>query len=236
MKEGGHILSAILDELVLATKAGIPTLELDILARKLTKERGAKPSFLNYNGFPMALCVSINEEIVHGLPSDRKLKEGDLVKLDYGVLYKGFHTDSARSVVVGSGKHKQARDLISATAEALEIGIQMAQVGNTTEDIGSAIHKHVKSKGFDVVRDLVGHGIGLEVHETPEVPNYGKAGQGTTLKAGMTIAIEPLVVAGNWKIADGPDGFAYVTADGKLSAQVEHTIAITKAGPVILTK
>lgn len=236
MKEGGHKLSAILDALVSAVRPGMATKELDTLARKLTKENDAKPSFLNYNGFPMALCVSINEEIVHGLPSDRKLKDGDLVKIDYGILYKGFHTDSARSVVVGLGEHKLARSLISVATEALELGIKMAQSGNTTGDLGLAIHEYVKSNGFDVVRDLVGHGIGSEVHEAPEVPNYGKSGDGIVLKPGMVIAIEPMVVAGTFKIAEGSDGFAYITADKKLSAHVEHTVAITKDGPVVLTK
>jgi methionyl aminopeptidase len=205
------------------------------MARELITARGAKPSFLNYNGFPAVLCVSINEEIVHGLPSERKLKDGDLVKLDLGVLYKGFHTDSARSVIVGSASPK-IRKLVDVTAEALRIGIDTAQVGKTLGDVGYAIHEYVKSQGYDVVRDLIGHGIGAEVHEEPEVPNYGKPGQGPVLKVGLVIAIEPMVVIGGHKIANGPDGFSYITADKKPSAHIEHTVAITENGPEILTK
>ncbi len=236
MREGGHILAEVLDALVKAVRPGIQTKELDILARGLIFARGAKPSFLNYNGFPAALCVSINEEIVHGLPSKRILKDGDLVKLDLGVLYKGFHTDSARSVVVGSGAHSELRNLIAVTAGALDIGIETAQVGKTLGDVGSAIHEYVKSHKMDVVRDLIGHGIGTNVHEKPEVPNYGKAGTGSELVEGMVIAIEPMVVMGSHKIANGPDGYSYITADKKPSAHIEHTIAITENGPLILTQ
>ncbi len=235
MREGGHILAEILDVLVDAVRVGMPTKELDTMARELITARGAKPSFLNYNGFPAVLCVSINEEIVHGLPSERKLKDGDLVKLDLGVLYKGFHTDSARSVIVGSASPK-IRKLVDVTAEALRIGIDTAQVGKTLGDVGYAIHEYVKSQGYDVVRDLIGHGIGAEVHEEPEVPNYGKPGQGPVLKVGLVIAIEPMVVIGGHKIANGPDGFSYITADKKPSAHIEHTVAITENGPEILTK
>lgn len=236
MREGGHILAEILDVLVASVKVGIQTKELDSMALELISARGAKPSFLNYNGFPATLCVSINEEIVHGLPSERKLKDGDLVKLDLGVLYKGFHTDSARSVIVGSVKRLQIQKLIDVTAEALSVGIETAQPGKTLGDVGHAIHEYVKSQGFDVVRDLIGHGIGTEVHEEPEVPNYGKPGQGLILKPGLVIAIEPMVVMGGHRIANGPDGYAYITADKKLSAHIEHTIAITETGPEILTK
>jgi len=236
MREGGHILAEILDVLVASVKVGIQTKELETMARELISVRGAKPSFLNYNGFPATLCVSINEEIVHGLPSERKLKDGDLVKLDLGVLYKGFHTDSARSVIVGSTQRLQIQKLIDVTAEALRVGIETAQPGKTLGDVGHAIHEYVKSQGFDVVRDLIGHGIGTEVHEEPEVPNYGKPGQGLVLKPGMVIAIEPMVVMGGHRIANGPDGYAYITADKKLSAHIEHTIAITETGPEILTK
>src|SRR3989338_9531249 len=230
MREGGHILAEILDVLVASVKVGIQTKELDSMAQELILARGAKPSFLNYNGFPAVLCVSINEEIVHGLPSDRKLKDGDLVKLDLGVYYKGFHTDSARSGIVGKGDAKLQK-LVAVTAEALAIGIQTAQVGKTLGDVGYAIHEYVKSQKMDVVRDLIGHGIGAELHEEPEVPNYGQPGQGLVLKVGMVIAIEPMVVIGGYKIANGPDGYSYITADKKPSAHIEHTVAITENGP-----
>jgi methionyl aminopeptidase len=235
MREGGHILAEVLDALAGAVRVGLRTKELDTMAQELIAARGAKPSFLNYNGFPAALCVSINEEIVHGLPSERKLKDGDLVKLDLGVQYKGFHTDSARSVIVGKGNAK-LRELVAVTEEALNIGIEAAQPGKTIGDVGSAIHAYVKSEGYDVVRDLIGHGIGTEVHEEPEVPNYGKPGQGPVLKVGMVIAIEPMVVVGGHKIANGPDGFSYITADKKPSAHIEHTVAIVPSGPKVLTK
>jgi len=235
MREGGHILAEILDILVASVKAGIQTKELDIMARELISARGAQPSFLNYNGFPAVLCVSINEEVVHGLPSERKIKDGDLVKLDLGVLYKGFHTDSARSVIVSKGDAKLQK-LVAVTAEALAIGIETAQVGKTLGDVGHAIHEYVKSQKMDVIRDLIGHGIGTELHEEPEVPNYGKQGQGPVLKVGMVIAIEPMVVIGGHKITNGSDGFVYITADKKPSAHIEHTVAITATGPEILTK
>ena len=235
MREGGHILAEILDILVNAVRVGMQTKEFDTMARKLIKAHNAKPSFLNYNGFPATLCVSINEEVVHGLPSERRLKDGDLVKLDLGVFYKGFHTDSARSVIVGKGDAKLQK-LVSVTAEALNIGIQTAQVGKTLGDVGYAIHEYVKSQKMDVVRDLIGHGIGAELHEEPEVPNYGQPGQGPVLKVGMVIAIEPMVVIGGHKIANGSDGYSYITADKKPSAHIEHTVAITENGPEILTK
>ncbi len=236
MREGGHILAGILDALEAAVKPGIKTWDLELLTRKLISEAGAKPSFLNYNGFPAALCVSINEEIVHGLSSERVVKEVDLVKLDLGVQYKGFHTDSARSVVAGNGAHPELRSLTAVTQEALEVGIRAAQPGNTIGDVGHAIHEYVKSQKFDVVRDLIGHGIGTEVHEEPEVPNYGKSGKGPVLEPGMVIAIEPMVVTGDYNIKNGPDGYSYVTADKKPAAHAEHTVTITKDGPLILTK
>jgi len=234
MREGGKILHMILERLAKAVRPGLKTIELDALARELLVQHDAEASFLNYNGFPAALCVSINEEIVHGLPSGRILKDGDVVKLDFGVLYKGFHTDSARTVLAGPGSPKNKK-LISITERALELGIEQARAGNTTGDIGHAIQSYVESEGFNVVRDLVGHGIGRSVHEEPEVLNYGESGEGIALEPGMVIAIEPMVVEGSWKITDGSDGYSYVTKDGKLAAHAEHTVAITERGPDILT-
>ena len=234
MREGGKILHMILERLAKAVRPGLKTIELDALARELLVQHDAEASFLNYNGFPAALCVSINEEIVHGLPSGRILKDGDVVKLDFGVLYKGFHTDSARTVLAGPGSPKNKK-LISITERALELGIEQARAGNTTGDIGHAIQAYVESEGCGVVRDLVGHGIGRSVHEEPEVLNYGESGEGIALEPGMVIAIEPMVVEGSWKITDGSDGYSYVTKDGKLAAHAEHTVAITERGPDILT-
>ena len=246
MHEGGKILASILANLIKAVKSGITTQDLNKLAQELVFKFGAKSSFLNYNGYPSVLCTSVNDEIVHGVPSDRKLQKGDLLKLDMGVLYKGFHTDSAVTVLVGSGLTLNKvplfdkgtllkKKLIRVTKEALGVGIKQARPGNTIGDIGSAIQKYVEKNGFNVVRDLVGHGIGRELHEEPQVPNYGKAGEGEKLKPGMVIAIEPMVVMGDWKIKEGPDGFVFSTKDGGLACHFEHTVAITSHGPVILT-
>lgn len=235
MREGGKILAEILKKLSEAVKPGVTTNELEELARELVLSYGVKPSFLGYDGYPAALCTSVNDEIVHGVPSDRVLKDGDVLKLDMGVLDKGFHTDSAVTVVVGKGDNEKTK-LLSVTKEALNIGISKAKVGNTLGDIGSAIQEYVERNGFNVVRDLVGHGVGKELHESPQVLNYGKAGEGEKLVEGMVIAIEPMVVTSDWRIKNSQDGFGFVTKDGGLAAHFEHTVAITKRGPEILTK
>lgn len=240
MKEGGTILAKILKELTKAVKPGVTTQDLDKLARELVFEFGARPAFLNYNGYPATLCTSLNDEIVHGVPSDRKLKKGDLLKLDMGILYKGFYTDSAVTVLVGGGlsfdkKILLKRKLIKITRESLEVGIKEAKLGNTLGDIGSAIQKYVEKNGFNVVRDLVGHGIGRELHEEPQIPNYGQPETGSRIVEGMVIAIEPMVVTGDWATKEGDDGFVFQTQDGGLAAHFEHTIAIIKEGPKILT-
>ncbi|KKR37813.1 MAG: Methionine aminopeptidase [Candidatus Yanofskybacteria bacterium GW2011_GWF1_44_227] len=236
MKEGGEILSAILRKLSEAAKPGIATYELEELARSLVSSYKVKSSFLGFDGYPCALCVSINEEIVHGVPSDRIIMDGDLVKIDMGVLHNGFHTDSATTVLMPGGKDRDIKErLMNVTKEALRIGISKATVGSTLGDLGHAIQKYVEDSGFNVVRDLIGHGIGRELHEDPQVPNYGKPGMGPKLVAGMVIAIEPMVVTGSWKIADGDDGFAYKTKDLSLSAHFEHTVAITEEGPLTIT-
>ncbi len=236
LAEGGAILARIVSQLIVAAQPGITTWSLEVLAQKLIKEAGAKPAWQGYRGFPTALITSINEEIVHGVPSKRVLKDGDVMTLDLGVLYKKLYTDHARTIIVGKATSVKNKKLIATAEQALAIGIEAAKPGATTGDIGAAIHAYVKSQGFDVVRELVGHGVGHAVHEGPEVPNYGKPGQGDVLKPGMVIAIEPMVVAGHWKIADGPDGFAFITKDKKMAAHAEHTVAITKDGPVILTQ
>lgn len=245
MKEGGEILAKILKELSVKVRPGITTKDLDKLANELVFKFGAKPAFLGYHGYPATLCTSINEGIVHGLPLDRKLEEGDLLKLDMGVLYKEFYTDSAVTVLVSDLSklsHILKKDysrklrLISVTRKSLEIGIAQARIGNTIGDIGSAIQKYVERERLGVVRDLVGHGIGKELHEEPQVPNYGKAGSGEKLVAGMVIAIEPMVVTGDWATKEGADGFVFETKDGGMAAHFEHTIAITENGPLILTQ
>ena len=242
MREGGKILGEILKKLEEAVKPGITTNDLEKLARELILTYEVRSSFLGFEGYPNMLCTSLNDEIVHGIPSDRVLKEGDLLKVDMGVLHRGFHTDSATTVLVGYVEDVPShindlikRKLIQVTKESFEIGISKAKVGNTLGDIGSAIQKHVEEKGFNVIRDLVGHGIGRELHEAPQVLNYGKTGTGEKLVPGMVIAIEPMVVTGKWAIKNGKDGYAFVTKDGGLAAHFEHTIAITDNGPLILT-
>ena len=238
MRESGKILAEILKKLSEAVKPGITTNELEELARELVLYYGVKPSFLGYDGYPAALCTSVNDEIVHSVPSERILKDGDVLKLDMGVLHKGFHTDSAITVMVGNvdDASPQAVKLINVTKEVLKIGISKAKVGNTLGDIGSAIQKYVEDNGFNVVRELVGHGIGQELHEEPQVLNYGEAGEGEELKAGMVIAIEPMVVTGSWKIKNSKDGFGLITKDGGLAAHFEHTVVITNDKPLILTR
>jgi len=234
MVEGGKILAEILRKLAETVKPGITTNDLEKLARELVLSHGVKSSFLGYDGYPAVLCTSINDEIVHGVPSDRVLKDGDVLKLDMGVLHRGFHTDSAVTVLVG-GTDDQKNKLINVTKEALRIGISKAKVGNTLGDIGSVIQEFVEKNGFNVVRDLVGHGIGRELHEEPQILNYGEKGTGPELIKGMVIAIEPMVVTGDWKIKNSKDGFAFVTRDGSLAAHFEHTVAITEQKPIILT-
>jgi len=242
MKEGGDILGKILKELVAAAKPGVSTKDLDKLAQELVFKFGARSSFLNYNGYPSVLCTSINEEIVHGVPSDRILEKGDLVKIDMGVLWKGYHTDSARTVLVGrSGisidkKTLLKKKLIKVTEESFNAGLKEARAGKTLGDVGSAIQKYAEKNGFNVVRDLIGHGIGKELHEPPQVPNYGKPGEGDVLKEGMVIAIEPMVVTGDWAIKEGPDGFVFNTKDGGLAAHYEHTVVITEKYPLVITR
>lgn len=241
MREGGKILAEILRKLVAAVKPGMETMELENLARELIGQNAAKPSFLGYGGFPATLCVSINEEIVHGVPSSRKLVEGDVLKLDIGIKFKGFHTDTATTVVVASGesvesgdsKDVQKQKLLNTTREALAIGIAKAKIGNTISDIGHAIQKFAESNGYNVTRDLIGHGIGRELHEEPEVPNFGEPGTGPKLIEGMVIAIEPMLVTGDWKVKE--KGFVFVTKDKGLAAHFEHTVVITENGPDVLT-
>lgn len=236
MKEGGKILAEILKKLSEAVKPGITTNDLEKLAGELILSYGVESSFLGFDGYPNILCTSFNNEVVHAIPSSRILKEGDLLKIDMGVLHKGFHTDSAITVLVGNKGDSVKRNLIQTTKESLEIGISKAKVGHTLGDIGAAIQKHVEDRGFNVIRDLVGHGIGRELHEPPQVLNYGQPGTGEKFVAGMVIAIEPMVVTGKWAIKNGKDGYAFVTKDGGLAAHFEHTVAITERGPDVLTR
>ena len=241
MRAGGKILHAILSQIENVVKPGMTTIMIDNLARKLVTDNNVQPSFLGYGGYPAVIFTSVNDEVVHAVPSGRLLNPGDLLKLDFGILYKNFHTDMAVTLVVGGQStddektRKLKNKLTSVTREALERGIREARLGNTVGDIGWAIQKFVEHNQFNVARDLVGHGIGRQLHELPHVPNFGKAGHGDKLIAGMTIAIEPIVLAGRWQVKNSPDGHGYLTKDGSLAAHFEHTIAVTKNGPIILT-
>jgi len=234
MGESNAIVAEVLAGLREKVKPGITTSELNAYAETVTRERGARPAFKGYGGFPFALCASVNSEVVHGFPSDRPLAEGDIISLDYGVFYNGYYGDSAITVAVGRISASAAR-LMQVTEEALYRGIEKAREGNRLGDISSAVQSHAEKAGFSVVRDYVGHGIGKDLHEDPPVPNFGMSGRGVKLKAGMVIAIEPMVNEGSYMVKVKPDGWTVVTQDGSLSAHFEHTIAVTEDGPVILS-
>ena len=213
---------------------GVTTREIDAKVKKFITSHGAKPSFLGYGGFPGSACISINEQIIHGIPGDRVIEEGDIVSVDVGAFYKGYHGDNAATF--GAGKvSPAAQKLMDATRESLLAGIEAAQPGNRIGDIGHAVETYVTERGYSVVRDFIGHGVGHELHEDPEVPNYGRAGHGPRLTPGMTIAIEPMVNEFGSQVEILKDGWTVITKDGGLSAHFEHTIAITASGPVILT-
>lgn len=235
MREGGRILATTMREVSSAIRPGHTTpRELDELALKTIHAHGAEPSFLGYRGFPAAACISVNEAVVHGIPDDRTLQEGDIIGLDFGVFYKGFHTDSAWTFPVGEIS-REAQRLLNITRESLFQGIAQAREGNRVGDISQKIQKYVEGAGYSIVTDLVGHGIGKKLHEEPSVPNFGRAGRGERLRNGMTICIEPMVNAGRPEVVTLPDDWTLVTKDGTLSAHFEHTVAITPDGPVLLT-
>lgn len=235
MQKGGGILARIMRELKKKVKPGITTKYLNEVAEDLIFKYGVEPSFKGFNNYPASLCTSINQEIVHAVPSDRKLKKGDILSLDLGIRYKGYCTDLAITIPVGEVDNK-VQKLIIVTKKALDIGIVQCKSGNHLEDIGWAIQDYVEKQGFNVVRELCGHGVGKEIHEDPQILNYGEKGKGIELKPGMVLALEPMVVMGNWHVEKSKDRFGYRTKDGELSAHFEHTIAITKKGAKILTK
>ncbi len=235
MREAGRIVAVILDVLMKEVRPGITTGRLDAIAVQWFKKLGAKASFKGYRGFPASVCVSVNDEVVHGIPGSRVLKEGDIVAIDVGSIYNGFQGDAA--VTVGVGRiSKGAQALIDATRGALESGVRAARVGAHLGDVSAAIQSYVEARGFSVVREYVGHGIGREMHEPPQIPNYGTPGQGPILREGMTLALEPMVNMGDWRTKVQPDGWTVVTADGSLSAHFEHTIAIRGDQAEILTR
>jgi methionyl aminopeptidase len=235
MRTANMLVAEILAELASEARPGVTTADLDRLAEKRVLEAGAVPAFKGYRGYPATLCASVNEEVVHGIPSDsRRLSEGDIISLDMGVLIDGFYGDSA--VTVGVGKISgEASTLLTITEEALYRGIDAARVGGRLSDIGHAVQGWVEEHGFSVVREFVGHGIGTKLHEEPQIPNYGQPGRGPRLAEGMVLAIEPMVNLGRAGVKVLPDGWTAVTRDGSLSAHFEHTVAITGDGPMILT-
>ncbi|HXX31060.1 MAG TPA: type I methionyl aminopeptidase [Myxococcaceae bacterium] len=236
MREAGRIVAEILDELERAVAPGVSTWELDQLAERLIHEKGARPAFKGYRGFPSCLCTSINHEVVHGIPSrKRKVAAGDLLKLDFGVVYRGYFGDSARTVPVGRVTD-EAEALSRATRESLEAGIRAAVAGNHVGDIGHAVQAHVEARGYSVVKDFVGHGIGRKLHEEPQIPNYGAPGTLAKLRPGMVLAIEPMVNAGTWEVETLDDDWTAVTLDGRLSSHWEHTVLVTEDGPEVLTR
>ena len=235
MRHAGSIVGATLTLLKRSVEPGITTRDLDSIAYKEITSHGAKPTFKGYRGFPGSICASVNEEIVHGIPGKRVLKEGDIIKMDVGATIEGFIGDAAVSVAVGEVS-QEAIDLMDATRLSLEEGIQAARPGNRIGDIGAAVQTFSEARGYGVVREFVGHGVGRFLHEDPQVPNYGQPGRGQLLRAGMCIAIEPMLNLGDWRTKILDDNWTVVTADGFLSSHFEHTIAITEDGPEILTR
>ncbi|MFW6123811.1 MAG: type I methionyl aminopeptidase [Acidobacteriota bacterium] len=234
MRQSNQIVAQILNELKEMAKPGIRTKELDEYAEKRTAELGAKPAFKGYRGFPACLCTSINEEIVHGIPSSRSLREGDILSMDFGVVCNGFYGDAAVTVPIGEISPK-AQKLIQTVKACLNQGIEQFRIGNRISDISSAVQKCVESNGFSVIRSFVGHGIGFSLHEEPQVPNFGSPGHGPKIKPGMVIAIEPMISAGDWDVEILEDNWTAVTRDRSLSAHYENTIAATENGPDVLS-
>ncbi|MGH7353679.1 MAG: type I methionyl aminopeptidase [Candidatus Rokuibacteriota bacterium] len=235
MREAGHILADVIDRLCAGVKAGLTTLEIDEDVESFIASRGAKPAFKGYRGFPATVCVSINEEVVHGIPSaQRWLKDGDIVGLDLGCIVEGYYADCALTLPVGE-VGPEVRRLLDVTRESLERAVVECRTGRRLSDVSHAVQTHVEARGFSVVRAFVGHGIGRALHEEPQVPNFGDPGRGPLLRTGMVLAIEPMVTMGSCEVRILDDGWTAVTKDGSLAAHFEHTIAITDGEPEVLT-
>lgn len=235
MLAAGQALAEVIAELAAEVAPGVTLLELDAMAEKLIRDRGAIPSFLGYKGFPGSICVSPNKVIVHGIPDGTVLAEGDVLSVDVGLILDGWHADSAHTYPVGEISSK-ARKLLDVTKESLDAGIDQCQPGKRLTDISHAVQRVVERAGFSVVREFVGHGVGRELHEDPQIPNFGPPGRGPVIEAGMVFAIEPMVNVGGWRTRTLDDGWTVITADGSLSAHFEHTVAITPEGPLVLTR
>jgi methionyl aminopeptidase len=234
MRKAGRIVGQTLDMIGDHIKPGVSTKELDTLVEDFIRSKGAKAAFKNYHGFPASTCISIDDEVVHGIPGNRILKEGEIVSVDVGTIVDGFYGDGARTFPVGKVS-KEKKRLMELTEKCLEAGIEQARPGNRLGAISAAVQSVAESNGLGVVRQLVGHGIGREMHEEPQVPNFGSPSEGPVLKAGMVLAIEPMINAGSYDVKTMPDGWTVVTADGQPSAHFEHTVAITEGDPDILT-
>lgn len=234
IRRAGRIVAEVLQELKKQVKPGMTTLDLDQMAEEGIRKRGGQPAFKGYRGFPATLCASVNNEIVHGIPSKRTLQEGDIIGLDLGAIVDGYYGDAAITVAVGAIRPAVQR-LVQVTEESLYQGIEQMKVGNRLSDVSHAVQRHVEAAGYSVVKDFVGHGIGQALHEEPQLPNFGKPGQGPRLRTGMVLAIEPMVNMGKDGVRVLSDHWTAVTEDGSLSAHFEHTVAITEEGPVILT-
>jgi methionyl aminopeptidase len=236
MRKAGRVVAGTIDRVVAAVRPGIPTAELDAVAEAFIHEQGAIPSFKGYKGYPASICVSINDEVVHGIPSPKRtLAEGDILSLDFGAIWEGFHADSALTVFVGDPPSAEAEKLVRVTEEALEAGISQIAPGARLSDIGAAVQQVAEGAGFSVVREYVGHGIGRNLHEDPQIPNYGEPGRGPLIKPGLVVAVEPMVNIGGWETRVLADDWTVVTEDGSLSAHFEHTIAVTEDGREVLT-
>lgn len=234
MRRAGKALAEIHKEIESAIQPGVPIKDLDQLAERSIRLRGAVPSFLGYRGFPATICASLNEVVVHGIPNGRRLEEGDIFSVDLGLILDGWHADRAHTYPVGQIDEKTQK-LLDVTERSLRAGIEKCRPGNHLSDISHAIQQDVEREGFSIVREYAGHGIGRDMHEDPQVTNYGPPGRGPLLEAGMVFAIEPMVNAGTWETKLLNDGWTVVTADGSLSAHFEHTVAVTEDGPVVLT-
>ncbi len=235
MRAAGQLVGLVLNELRNMVKPGVATIEIDRAAEKMIRDAGALPTFKGYHGFPYSICASVNEQVVHGFPSDYKLKEGDIFSIDCGVTLEGFVGDTATTVPVGRTSD-ECLALIRVTEECLDLAIEECRAGRHLGDIGAAVQQHAEANGYSVVRDYVGHGIGRRMHEDPQIPNYGKPGQGPKIRAGYVFAVEPMINIGTHYTQILADGWTVVTLDGQPSAHVEHTIAITEDGPEVLTR
>lgn len=235
LRKAGSILAKIVAQVTRSLKSGMTTKEIDAIAEKLMHDYGVVPAFKGYRGFPACCCISVNEEVVHGIPGEKRIKDGDIVSLDLGIIYEDFYSDTAVTVGVGP-INATLKDLLKVTQDALYKGIEQVRPGKQLGDISHAVQAYVEAKHFSVVRDFVGHGIGRNLHEAPEVPNFGPAHAGPYLKEGMVLAIEPMVNIGSWHTRICEDGWTVVTADGQPSAHFEHSVAVTAEGPLILTQ